>query len=75
MELKKLFDRTTGQPTPIGMAQVLRNIEYKGSTMGSLNEFKNAVDFIGKHSIQPIVHTVIPSLEKAEEAFKIMDEG
>lgn len=46
-----------------------------GSTMGSRDEFKKAVAFISEHKIKPIVHTVLPGLDKAEEGFEIMKRG
>lgn len=43
--------------------------------MGSLEEFKKAVAFIEAKKINPVVHTVLQGLEKAEEGFAIMKEG
>jgi D-arabinose 1-dehydrogenase-like Zn-dependent alcohol dehydrogenase len=46
-----------------------------GSTMGSLAEFKEAVSFIDKHQIVPVVHTVLPGLDKIEDGFQLMDKA
>ena len=43
--------------------------------MGSRQEFVDAVTFIDKHKIRPIVHTVLKGLAQTEEAFKLMDSG
>lgn len=69
------YGSTTGIDVQIGMGLILKNIEFKGSTMGSFAEFKDAVAFIGKHKIVPVVHTVLEGLEKAEEGFAIMKAG
>ncbi|KAI5478509.1 hypothetical protein MNV49_005037 [Pseudohyphozyma bogoriensis] len=59
----------------IGMGAVLKNIEFKGSTMGSLREFKEAVSFINEKKINFVVDTVLDGLDKAEEGFERMKEG
>lgn len=43
--------------------------------MGSREEFFDAVRFADKHKIRTIVHTVLPSLEAAEEGFELMKQG
>jgi hypothetical protein len=57
------------------MPLILKNVEFKGATMGSLEELKQAVAFADKHKIRPVVHTVLKGLEKAEEGFQIIDRG
>lgn len=37
------------------MQAVLKNIEVKGSTMGSRKEFKDMIDFIKRTKAQPVV--------------------
>lgn len=59
----------------IGMGAILKNIEFKGCTMGSTAEFKAAMNFIGEHKIRPVVHTVLKGLEGAEEGFELMKVG
>ncbi|CAK7273079.1 hypothetical protein SEPCBS119000_005461 [Sporothrix epigloea] len=41
------------------MAAVLRNIELKGSTMGSRAEFRAMVAFVREHKIRPVVSRVV----------------
>ncbi|KAL1902224.1 hypothetical protein Sste5346_001200 [Sporothrix stenoceras] len=41
------------------MSAVLRNIELKGSTMGSRAEFRAMVAFVRQHKIRPIVSRVV----------------
>ncbi|GAA97819.1 uncharacterized protein L969DRAFT_77860 [Mixia osmundae IAM 14324] len=69
------YGQTTGEAIQLSMAAVLKNIDVKGSTMGSLREFKEAVAFIEKHKIVPIVHKILDGLDAAEEGFEIMDKG
>ncbi|KAF8973461.1 hypothetical protein BGZ46_009835 [Entomortierella lignicola] len=57
------------------MAAVLRNIEVRGSTMGSRLEFKQMLEFVSKHKLKPVVSQVWQGLESAEEAFDTMKNG
>ncbi|KAF9950534.1 hypothetical protein BGZ70_001325 [Mortierella alpina] len=57
------------------MAAVLRNIEIRGSTMGSRLEFEQMLDYVSKHKLRPVVSQVWRGLESAEEAFEVMKKG
>lgn len=48
------------------MPAVLRNIELKGSTMGSRAEFKDMVDFVRREKIRPVVSRIVKGLENLE---------
>ncbi|KZS99093.1 NAD(P)-binding protein [Sistotremastrum niveocremeum HHB9708] len=66
----------TASPTiPFSMREVLKNIELKGSTMGSLSELKAATEFMAEHQIRPVVDSVLPGLEKAQDGFEKMRSG
>jgi D-arabinose 1-dehydrogenase-like Zn-dependent alcohol dehydrogenase len=41
------------------MAAVLNNIELRGTTMGSRQEFKDMVAFVNEHKIKPVVSRVV----------------
>ncbi|ORY84706.1 hypothetical protein BCR35DRAFT_303044 [Leucosporidium creatinivorum] len=69
------YGMTAGGDVSIGMGFVLKNAEFKGSTMGSREEFEKAVKFAAEHKIRPVVHTVLSSLEDAEEGFQLMKSG
>ncbi|KAK4699127.1 hypothetical protein P7C70_g7138, partial [Phenoliferia sp. Uapishka_3] len=69
------YGMTGGGDVSIGMGAVLKNIEFRGSTMGSRAEFIAAVKFIEKHEIRPVVYKVIDGLARAEEGFEIMKQG
>ncbi|KAG0247500.1 hypothetical protein BG011_001387 [Mortierella polycephala] len=54
---------------------ILRNIEVRGSTMGSRAEFEKMLEFVEKHQIRPIVSQVFEGLEKVSEAVECMKNG
>lgn len=67
--------RTTGKPHSLGMGEILKNVELRGSTMGSFEEFKKAIAFIDKHKIRPVVYKTVVGLDKADEVLSIMKNG
>ncbi|PLW05571.1 hypothetical protein PCANC_26736 [Puccinia coronata f. sp. avenae] len=69
------FGCTSGSPLSFTMAEVLKNLELRGCTMGSLKEFKQMVQFVDKHQIQPVVHKSLCGFEAVEEGFQIMKAG
>ena len=53
---------TIDSPTPrvqFGMSAVLKNIELRGSTMGSRREFEDMVAFVGERVLRPVVCRVV----------------
>ncbi|KDE05240.1 hypothetical protein MVLG_04375 [Microbotryum lychnidis-dioicae p1A1 Lamole] len=69
------YGQTTGQEVGINMGFVLKNQEYKGSTMGSREEFFESVKFTDRHGIRPVVADVLDGLEEAEKGFEILKKG
>lgn len=57
------------------MAEILKNVELRGSTMGSFEEFKAAIAFIDKHKLRPVVFKTVHGLDKADEVLNIMKNG
>jgi len=60
------------------MSANLQNLELKGSTMGSRQEFKDMVAFVNEKKIKPIVSRVvkgIDNLKGIEELFDEMKKG
>ncbi|KAF4471505.1 zinc-type alcohol dehydrogenase [Fusarium albosuccineum] len=60
------------------MAAVLQNVELKGSTMGSRNEFREMVAFVKEKKIRPVVSRVVRGLDNIKEIdqlFAEMDQG
>lgn len=52
-----------------------RNLSILGTTMGTLQEFKDMLAFTAKHHIKPIIDKVYPTLSDAQRAFDYMHEG
>ena len=50
---------------PFLMQAVLKNIEVKGSTMGSRKEFKEMVDFIREKKVHTVVSRTVQGLDLA----------
>jgi D-arabinose 1-dehydrogenase-like Zn-dependent alcohol dehydrogenase len=57
------------------MAEILKNVELRGSTMGSFKEFEQAIAFIDKHKLRPVVYKTVQGLDKADEVLSIMKNG
>ncbi|KAG2218725.1 hypothetical protein INT45_006877 [Circinella minor] len=69
----------TASPKGVGfnMGAVLKNIDFRGSTMGSRAEFKQMLEFVDKHKIKPIVSHVFNGLtqENMDKAISVIDAG
>ncbi|KAG8911082.1 hypothetical protein FRC00_007099 [Tulasnella sp. 408] len=57
------------------MREVLKNIELKGSTLGSQKELEEATQFIAQHKIKPIISEIIEGLDDANKAFDLLQKG
>lgn len=57
------YGMTTGPKVPFLMQAVLKNIEVKGSTMGSRKEFSDMINFIKKTKATPEVSSVVQGLD------------
>ncbi|KAJ5303285.1 hypothetical protein N7476_010084 [Penicillium atrosanguineum] len=64
---------------PFLMQAVLKNIDVRGSTMGSRKEFKDMVDFVKAKKVHPVVSRVLKTeindLKGMDELFKDMKNG
>ncbi|KAH7035263.1 zinc-binding dehydrogenase [Microdochium trichocladiopsis] len=72
------YGMTTGPKMPWTMSAVLKNVELKGSTMGSRAEFAEMVAFVAERKIVPVVSRVVKGLDNLGEIdglFKEMGEG
>lgn len=58
-----VYGMTTGPKAPFLMQAVLKNIEVKGSTMGSRKEFTDMIEFIKKTKAKPVVSNVAHGLD------------
>lgn len=48
------------------MGAVMKNIEVKGSTMGSRKEFTDMVNFVKKNKVQPVVSRSVSGIDNIE---------
>lgn len=64
---------------PFLMQAVLKNIDVRGSTMGSRKEFKDMVDFVKANKIYPVVSRTVQSelddLASLDSLFDDMKQG
>ena len=64
---------------PFLMQAVLKNIDARGSTMGSRREFKEMVEFVTAKKIHPVVsrvlQTEIDNLAAIDRLFEDMKQG
>lgn len=72
-----IYGMTVGPKMPFLMQAVLKNIELKGSTMGSRKEFKDMVDFVRSTKAKPVVSRVVQGfdLEEINGLFEDMKKG
>jgi D-arabinose 1-dehydrogenase-like Zn-dependent alcohol dehydrogenase len=69
---------TLGPKMPFLMQAVLKNIELKGSTMGSRKEFKDMVEFVRSKEVRPVVSRTVQGLDNLEgidSLFEDMKQG
>jgi D-arabinose 1-dehydrogenase-like Zn-dependent alcohol dehydrogenase len=60
-----VYGMTISPTMPFLMSAVLRNIEVKGSTMGSRKEFADMVGFVAQKKLKPVVSRVVRGLDIA----------
>lgn len=56
------------------MPAVLKNIDLKGSTMGSRKEFHDMVAFVGEKKIVPVVSRTVRGLDNLREIDTLFDD-
>lgn len=73
-----IYGMTTGPKAPFLMQAVLKNIEVKGSTMGSRKDFRDMVQFVREKQAKPVVSRVvggIDNLDAINDLFEDMKSG
>ncbi|KAK3393785.1 hypothetical protein B0H63DRAFT_28100 [Podospora didyma] len=68
------YGMTVGPKMDWTMQAVLKNVELKGTSMGSKKEFREMVDFVGKHKIRPVVSKVVRGLDNLEGIDGLFEE-
>lgn len=72
------YGMTVGPKMDWSMAAVLKNIDLKGSTMGSREEFREMVKFVDEKKVRPVISRVVKglrNLEGIDSLFADMGEG
>ncbi|KAI9010523.1 hypothetical protein DFJ74DRAFT_684805 [Hyaloraphidium curvatum] len=70
------YGATAGQKQSISITpHFIKQIEWKGTAMGSNLEWDACVDFIAQHKIRPVVAAVFKGLEQTDAAFAEMAAG
>lgn len=59
---------------PFLMQAVMKNIEIKGSTMGSRREFKEMVDFVRSEELAPVVSRTVQGIDNIEGIDSLFEE-
>jgi D-arabinose 1-dehydrogenase-like Zn-dependent alcohol dehydrogenase len=57
---------TVGPKMPFTMAAVLKNIDLRGSTMGSRREFADMVSFVSNKNLRPVISRTVTGLDNLE---------
>ncbi|KAI9807442.1 MAG: hypothetical protein M1833_000187 [Piccolia ochrophora] len=60
------YGMTLGPKLPFSMGAVMKNIEVRGSTMGSRSEFASMVSFVRTKHLHPVVSRVVDGLDNLE---------
>ncbi|KAM0270013.1 hypothetical protein ACHAQH_009600 [Verticillium albo-atrum] len=68
------YGMTVGPRMDWLMSAVLRNIEIRGSTMGSRLEFRDMVDFVRQERIRPVVSRSIKGLDSLDAINGMFDD-
>jgi D-arabinose 1-dehydrogenase-like Zn-dependent alcohol dehydrogenase len=69
---------TLSPKMPFLMGAVLKNIELRGSTMGSRKEFADMVKYVDEKKLTPVVSRVVSGLENFDginSLFEDMKQG
>ncbi|KAK2758246.1 hypothetical protein FQN54_004091 [Arachnomyces sp. PD_36] len=61
-----IYGMTVSPKMPWLMQATLKNIDLKGSTMGSRKEFKEMVEFVRQKEVRPVVSRVVQGLDNIE---------
>ncbi|KUI68168.1 putative zinc-type alcohol dehydrogenase-like protein YogA [Cytospora mali] len=61
------YGMTLSPSMPWSMQAVMKNVELKGSTMGSRREFRDMVRFVREKQIRPVVSRVVKGLKNLDE--------
>lgn len=69
-----MYGMTTGPKIPFLMQAVLKNIEVKGSTMGSRKEFADMIKFMTETKAKPVVSNVSRGIDNLDGINALFEE-
>jgi len=64
-----------GGKLAFSMREILRNVQFIGSTMGSQKDLEDATKFIGEKKIVPVISHTIDGLESIEKGFETVERA
>lgn len=56
------------------MPAVLKNIELRGSTMGSRKEFAELVKFVNEKKLRPLVHRTVQGIDNLKDIDSLFED-
>ena len=65
---------TSMTPPTLPMQAVMKNIELRGSTMGSRMEFGEMVRFVREHKIRPVLDRIVIGIDNLEDIDGLFDD-
>lgn len=68
------YGMTLGPKMDWSMSAVLKNVELRGSTMGSRAEFREMIRFVGEKRLRPVVSRVVKGLRNLEGIDGLFDD-
>jgi zinc-binding alcohol dehydrogenase/oxidoreductase len=64
-----IYGATAGKPPDLNIRRVFwKQITIQGTTMGNEEDFRNMIEFFGRHQLKPIIHKTY-NLENYKEAY------
>jgi D-arabinose 1-dehydrogenase-like Zn-dependent alcohol dehydrogenase len=74
-----VYGMTIAPKMPFLMQAVLKNIDVRGSTMGSRKEFREMVEFVKQQNIRPVISRVLKTglndIAAIDDLFDEMKKG
>ncbi|KAK2742737.1 hypothetical protein FQN55_007678 [Onygenales sp. PD_40] len=69
-----VYGMTVGPKMPFTIQATLKNIDVRGSTMGSRKEFKDMVNFVREHKVKPIISRTVKGIDNIKEIDELFED-
>ncbi|KAI1478395.1 NAD(P)-binding protein [Daldinia eschscholtzii] len=69
-----IYGMTVGPKMDWLMQAVMKNVDLRGTTMGSRAEFRDMVEFVRKHQIRPVVSRVVKDLDNLKAVDDLFED-